>query len=167
MQRVFGFSACIAAFAATALPACATSQVPQPPIASFGDYQCNIDETAGVTSSAESYDLDRAPAAFVFSAYESPVTPEELRKGPLRGLDRDLSGETDRYEPEPRRMFSASITPDIFAAPAQALRSADLHVFHQDGVTIAFEKDLSFIAYGPAAEGGVAVYAGSCRAPQQ
>ncbi|WP_375203272.1 hypothetical protein [Hyphococcus sp.] len=146
---------------------CASAQVPQPPISDFGDYECKIDKVAGISASAQYYDLKGSPETFVFSAYESPVTPQELQKGPLRGLDRDLSGETNRYEPEPARTFNASISADLFAAPVNALRSSDLHVFHQDGVTIIFEKDLSFLAYGPAPEDGVAVYAGFCQAPKK
>lgn len=145
--------------------ACASMQIPQPPIARFGDYQCAIEDATGVSSSGKNHTLEDAPREFVFSAYESPVTPEELREGPLRGLDRDLSSETEGYEPEHQRVFSASIAPDIFAAPAHQLRSSDLHSFHQDGVAILFEKNLSFFAYGPARGGGVAVYSGSCVSP--
>ena len=138
-----------------ATSACASTQAPQPPIASFGDYECAIDEAKGVSTSGENYALEGVPQEFVFSAYESPVTPEELRNRPLRSLDRDLSGETGRHEPEPQRVFSASITPDLFAAPAQQLRSSDLRSFHQVGVSIVFEADLSFFAYGPAPGEGV------------
>ncbi len=158
---------CTAPYLTVAAFASVAAQVPQPPIAGFGDYACSIESSIGVASSGKTYALNDAPSAFVFSAYESPVTPEELRNSPLRALDRDLSGETRRHEPEAQRVFSASIAPDLFAAPAQALRTTDLSAFHQGGVSIVFEKDLSFVAYGPAQGGGVAVYAGSCTAPQQ
>ena len=134
---------------------------PQPPIAGFGDYACSIEKATAVSASAQTYKIEDAPGEFVFSAFQSRIAPDELRKSPFRRLDEETGREA--YEPEPRQVFSASISPDLFAAPAQKLRSKDLRAFQQDGVAIMFESDHSFFAYGPAQTGGVVIYTGSCR----
>ncbi len=166
MQRVFAFSILITAFAAAALPACASSQVPKPPISTAGDYECRIERVNAVSRAGKSYDMAAPPHAFTFSAYDTPITPEELQRPP-RALNRYRGGETGRFNPEPVRPVSASISPAIFGVRAHSLRSYDRTTYEQFGVSISFKKDLSFFAFGPAPEDGSVAYAGFCSAPNQ
>ncbi|WDI30878.1 hypothetical protein PUV54_13030 [Hyphococcus flavus] len=164
MKRVFPALAASTVFAFTLSCVSASSQVAPSGLLEFGDYDCSIDEAKGISPSGEDFVIENTPSTFTFSFYESPVTPMELNDGgPYRSLDRDLSGETNRYEPEPPRKFSASISPDIFAIAADRLRTSNMEVFYQDSITIEFESDLSYLAYGPARSGGVSVFAGACR----
>ena len=81
MQRFRRWSFLFGPVLAAMTSPCASAQVPQPPISDFGDYECKIDKVAGISASAQYYDLKGSPETFVFSAYESPVTPQELQKG--------------------------------------------------------------------------------------
>ncbi len=162
MKRLFcSSSVFILALTISSGSAAPVKSAPQPPIADFGDYACSIEKATGVSASAQTYKIEDAPGEFVFSAFQSRIAPDELRKSPFRRLDEETGREA--YEPEPRQVFSASISPDLFAAPAQKLRSRDLRAFQQDGLAIRFESDLSFFAYGPARTGGVVIYTGTCR----
>ncbi len=82
LRRIFLFGLILTAM----ISACASAQVPQPPISSFGDYECRIDTAAGISASALYYDLMDAPEAFVFSAYESPVTADHAVRRKSNGL---------------------------------------------------------------------------------
>ncbi|WP_428409550.1 hypothetical protein [Hyphococcus sp.] len=166
MKRILLWTLVLGAAPGLMGSACASTaaQVPQPPIAAAGDYHCEITRVAAISVEGESYDFEDAPKSFTFSAYNSPVTAEELMHQP-RALDRYATADLDRFEPEPVEPVSASIKPDIFGARAHSLRSQDRRNYRQFGIAVSFNSDLGFFAYGPSPAGGAVAYKGSCRAP--
>ena len=122
-----------------------------------GEYACEVEHVAGVSSEGAHVALDEAPRRFEISVSHTRVHPDELRKAPISRQRQPENG---------ARVSSARIAERLFARPMTGLRSTDGALFAQDGNVVAFQEEGAFLAYGAAPAGAsdaaVAVYVGRC-----
>lgn len=121
-----------------------------------GVYVCEIERAILVDRSAHTQRFSSAPDSFIFRAYASRVTPEQLQS--------DLRS-TDGVNPEGPSFVTAAVEGPIFRDTLNALRSMNGRQYVQGAVVIDIQPDGEMSAYGPyqvASEVKLAVYSGSC-----
>ncbi len=121
-----------------------------------GTYVCVIERVIVVDRSTRTTHLSDAPQSFVFRAYASTVTPEQLQSN-LRS--------TNVINPEASTSVTAAVEGALFSQTLNAMQSKNGRRYIQGSAVVDIQPDGSMSAYGPyrvESETNLAVYAGAC-----